>query len=381
MKFVLFYHSLVSDWNHRNAHFLRGFASELAARGHAVDIYEPADGWSRKNLLAECGDMALKAFSVRFPKLKSRLYDPATLDLDRVLDGADVVIVHEWNDPALVARIGRHHRGADQQLLFHDTHHRSVTAPEEMRRYELGDYDGVLAFGDVVRRRYVENGWCERAWTWHEAADVRVFHPSPPGIQEGDLVWIGNWNDGERGRELNEFLVEPVASLGLAASVYGVSYPESARTALDRAGIRYRGWLPNACVPSAFARFRATLHVPHRHRTGALPGIPTIGMFEALACGIPLICAPWDDVEGLFTPGADYLVARDGADMRQKLHALLNDETLAARIAARGLRTIGARHTCAHRVDELLGILDARGVGRRHAAVTAPALPEGFVHA
>lgn len=52
-----------------------------------------------------------------------------------------------------------------------------------------------------------------------------------------------------------------------------------------------------------FAQFKVTIHVPRRPYTQALPGIPTIRLFEALACGIPLIGAPWDDVEGLFTPG------------------------------------------------------------------------------
>ena len=51
MRIVGFYHSLVSDWNHGNAHFLRGVVRELLARGHDVRIYEPADGWSRENLL------------------------------------------------------------------------------------------------------------------------------------------------------------------------------------------------------------------------------------------------------------------------------------------------------------------------------------------
>jgi hypothetical protein len=41
MKIVLFYHSLLSDWNHGNAHFLRGIATELIARGNEVVIYEP----------------------------------------------------------------------------------------------------------------------------------------------------------------------------------------------------------------------------------------------------------------------------------------------------------------------------------------------------
>jgi len=51
MHFVMFYHSLVSDWNHGNAHFLRGVVRELLARGHRVDVYEPQHGWSLACLL------------------------------------------------------------------------------------------------------------------------------------------------------------------------------------------------------------------------------------------------------------------------------------------------------------------------------------------
>ena len=80
-------------------------------------------------------------------------------------------------------------------------------------------------------------------------------------------------------------------------------------------------------------------------------------MFEALACGIPLVSAPWSDAEGLFRPGQDYLVARDGAEMTRHLAALRGDRDVRASLAAHGLATIRARHTCAHRVDELLAIL------------------------
>jgi spore maturation protein CgeB len=88
----------------------------------------------------------------------------------------------------------------------------------------------------------------------------------------------------------------------------------------------------------------------------ALPGIPTIRVFEALACGIPLVSAPWNDAEGLFTPGEDYLVAPDGGAMRRMLREVLSDGALAASLATHGLATIRARHTCGHRVDELLAI-------------------------
>ena len=53
MLFSLFYHSLISDWNHGNAHFLRGVCTELLARGHQVQVFERANGWSVRNLREE----------------------------------------------------------------------------------------------------------------------------------------------------------------------------------------------------------------------------------------------------------------------------------------------------------------------------------------
>ncbi|TIW80345.1 MAG: glycosyltransferase family 1 protein, partial [Mesorhizobium sp.] len=103
----------------------------------------------------------------------------------------------------------------------------------------------------------------------------------------------------------------------------------------------------------------------------AMPGIPTIRMFEALACGIPLVSAPWSDVEGLFRSGTDFLFARNGAEMTGHLRNVLNDRQLAQALAASGLETILARHTCRHRADELFDILAA--CGNRAAAEIKPA--------
>jgi spore maturation protein CgeB len=356
VKFVFFYHSLVSDWNHGNAHFLRGIVRELTARGHEVAVYEPAQGWSRSNLLANHGERAVAEFQAAFPGLRSTTYDLPSLDLDLALDGADVVIVHEWNPPEVVARIGRHRAGGGAyRLLFHDTHHRSVSAPDLMQAFDLDAFDGILAFGEVVRELYLRRGWARRAWTWHEAADVRLCRPIEGERREGDLVWIGNWGDGERTVELEDYLLEPVRRLHLATRVYGVRYPEQALRALAVTGASYGGWLPNHRVPEVFARFAVTVHVPRRPYVRALPGIPTIRVFEALACGIPLVSAPWDDVEGLFGPD-DMLFATDGEQMTRYLCAVLADRDLAQTLAQNGLATIRARHTCGHRVDQLLGI-------------------------
>ena len=360
MKFVLFYHSLLSDWNHGNAHFLRGIVTELQDRGHAVDVYEPANSWSVENLVRDHGTRPLDDFRRAFPHLGSLQYDPAAVDLDRALDGADVVLVHEWSDHDLVRRVGEHRaRTRSYRLFFHDTHHRAATQPEQMAAYDLSHYDGVLAYGKVIRDLYLERGWTARAWTWHEAADTRVFHPRPHGDPEGDVVWIGNWGDDERTAELHEFLIDPVRELRLRARVYGVRYPDSAIASLREAKIDYGGWLPNWRAAEVFSRYRLTVHVPRRPYVTTLRGIPTIRPFEALACAIPLISAPWDDAEGLFTPGEDFLVARDGREMKKQMRAVLGDRALAQSLARRGLETILRRHTCAHRVTELLNIVQA----------------------
>ena len=357
MRIIIFTHSLVSDWNHGNAHFLRGIVSELLSRGEGVQVYEPQDNWSRQNLLADAGPSALEGFHAAYPALQSTPCDPETLDLNIALDGADLVLVHEWNPHSLVKRIGDHQaRRGGYRLLFHDTHHRAVTERGSMAAYDLSHYDGVLAFGAVIRDLYLREGWAKRAWTWHEAADTRVFHPLPDVPKTGDLVWIGNWGDGERSEELGEFLLHPVRDLHLKARIYGVRYPETAKRSLAEAGIDYAGWLPNYEAPQVFAQYRTTVHVPRRPYVQALPGIPTIRIFEALACGIPLVSAPWNDAEGLFTPGKDFLVARNGAEMQGHLAALLADADKARKLAAHGLATILSRHTCAHRVDELMGI-------------------------
>jgi len=175
------------------------------------------------------------------------------------------------------------------------------------------------------------------------------------------VVWIGNWGDEERSKELRAFLLAPVQSLRLPLDVYGVRYPDDAVAALGEVGARYHGWLPNAQVPEVFARHAMTVHVPRRTYASRLPGIPTIRVFEALACGIPLICAPWSDIEKLFHPGLDYLQAATPEAMQAHMASVSSDADLRRSLIDHGLKTIAARHTCAHRVDELLAILASLG--------------------
>ncbi|MFT8244349.1 CgeB family protein [Roseomonas sp. BN140053] len=367
MKIRYFTHSLDSCWNHGNAHFLRGVLRELIRRGHDVQAYEPEGAWSLQNLLQDHGEAGLQAYRDAYPELRSTRF-AALHELD--LSDADLVIVHEWNEPALVAALGAQRRaGARFTLLFHDTHHRAVSDPEAIRAFDLDGYDGVLAFGETLAEVYRRWGWANRVWVWHEAADLHHFHPPAVEAPREGLVWIGNWGDGERSAELESFLFRPARTAELPLDIYGVRYPDDALQTLNRYGVRFHGWAPNARAPDIFARHLATVHVPRRFYVELLPGIPTIRVFEALACGIPLVSAPWQDSEHLFTPGSDFLVARDEAEMVQHLRALRHDPALRRDLAARGLATVRARHSCAHRAEELLGILATL---RPHASTQAP---------
>ncbi|SDL01844.1 CgeB family protein [Paracoccus chinensis] len=362
MKIVYFTHSLQSCWNHGNAHFLRGVLRELVALGHHVRALEPQGAWSLDNLLRDHGEAGLEPFRQNYPELTVETYDP-TADPVELAGNADLVIVHEWNDPSLAATLGKARKaGSRFRLLFHDTHHRAVSEPDAIRAFDLSGFDGVLAFGETLSDVYRRWGWGDRVWTWHEAADTRLFHPP---VQEGPregLVWIGNWGDGERTEELESFLFRPARDAGLPLDIYGVRYPAEALATLDRYGVRYHGWAPNAAAPEIFARHMATVHVPRRFYTTMLPGIPTIRVFEALACGIPLVSAPWQDSENLFRPGQDFLFAQDGAEMTAHLRDLTHDSALRASLVAHGLETILARHTCAHRAQELLSIAATLGL-------------------
>ena len=363
LKFRLFAHSWTSDWNHGNAHFLRGLASELVRLGHDVRCYEERESWSRTNLIGEgaIGERAVNRFHQLFPELDVRFYASDSTFQEYAIDelaGADIVVLHEWTHPGIVRAVQALRASLGFRLLFHDTHHRAYTNPKEIGALNPRAFDGVLVFGEALVRIYREMFGASRAWIFHEAADTKHFHPLS-AEKNTDVVWIGNWGDDERTRELNEFLMQPAAALNTHSFVaHGVRYSMSARNHLKKSGITYRGYLPNLDAPHAYARSAISLHVPRRFYANGLSGIPTIRVYESLACGIPLVCSPWSDTEGQFRPGIDYVIAPDGAAMKDMLRCLLADENARQQIAANGLGTIRARHTCAHRAQQLLEICE-----------------------
>jgi spore maturation protein CgeB len=356
-------HSLRSDWNNGNAHFLRGLMRSMAGMGHDVTVFEPCTAWSIEHLREEeQGESALRRFSGCYPELHISTYTASqgvNLSFWRsALCGCDIVILHEWNPPALANTLLQLRDQLGFRLLFHDTHHRASSSPEQIRLFGIEQFDGVVAFGEALRHVYQSCFNIHKTWTLHEAADTTMFRPHPHERKVDDVVWIGNWGDDERAREIHEFLLKPATALrDRSFVIYGVRYPEDGLAALRSAGVRYGGYLPNLDAPSEYAAARLTVHIPRQQYSTAMTGIPTIRVFEALACGIPLICSPWQDTEHLFKEG-DFLTVRNGEEMKRAVEGLLRDQAAAGAQALRGLETILSRHTCAHRAEELTSICE-----------------------
>lgn len=362
LRIAYFAHTLRSDWNNGNAHFLRGLMRALCSMGHDVTIWEPEHEWSINNLREEPnGASSLQQFSHVYPELKISTYaatDPSGLWSERLRD-REVVILHEWNPPGLASLLLDLRDQCGFRLMFHDTHHRASSSPQEIERFQLTRFDGVLAFARVLENIYRERYGINRVWTLHEAADTTVFRPHPQIARRDELVWIGNWGDDERSAEIAEFLLDPASALKsrLHTTVYGVRYPEEGLQALAAAHVHYGGYLPNLQAPAVYAGARATVHIPRQQYARVMHGVPTIRVFEALACGIPLVSAPWRDSEDLFRP-EDFIWANDATEMQRALCYLLTEPSAAEDQASRGLESILAKHTCMHRAEELTAICE-----------------------
>src|SRR5581483_12109786 len=128
-----FAHSLRSDWNNGNAHFLRGLMRALQCNGAEVVAYEPKSAWSIENLrVEEDGPRAIDTFEKIFSDLDVRTYsvgDSQELWKER-LQGNELVVMHEWNPVELAWIVLELRDELGYKLLFHDTHHRASSSPE-----------------------------------------------------------------------------------------------------------------------------------------------------------------------------------------------------------------------------------------------------------
>ena len=104
---------------------------------------------------------------------------------------------------------------------------------------------------------------------------------------------------------------------------------------------------------------------------------PSVRLFEAGACGVPIISDTWEGLDTFFTPGEEILVAASTAEVTEILQDM--DETERAAIGARARAAVLARHTAAHRALELEGyVAEVGAAAQQWAPATAGAHESGF---
>jgi spore maturation protein CgeB len=362
LRIAVFPHSIVSDWNHGNAHFLRGLIRNLQEMGHQVLSFEEDGNWSLSNLVRDHGLIPIQEFKRRFSFIEHRSYElngRASLYswLKELVADVDVCVVHEWNHPHLVRAIGEVAGQTGTVSLFHDTHHRALTEPHRLDAMGLESYSAVLAYGPAIADIYRSLLPEVEAIVFHEGADTDLFRPLDCPKRH-DVLFIGNWGDEDRNDTTIRYFIEPGRALPhLSFALFGVRYPEDVLRAIRQAGIFWGGWLPNYSAPEAYAASKLTVHIPRREYVEALHGTPTIRIFEALACGVPLVSAGWRDESNLFEDGSDYVAVDSQAQMIEAVRWLASDAAARSRIGSQGRATILKSHTCRHRAEELVRIV------------------------
>ena len=319
MKIVLFYHSLISDWNHGNAHFLRGVATNLIQRGHEVRRLRARERLERAEPRRRTRRRRRSTNFTPAIRCSNRIrYELATLDLDRALDGADLVIVHEWNDHALVRRIGEHRAAAARRL------------PALLSRYPPSRRHRARADGGATICRTTTacspTATCCAIFIWHA-----VGRPAPgPGTRPptrrcfircrrrtswtGDVVWIGNWGDEERARGTARVFDRShrrtrAARAGLSACVI----PGMRARCCARPKIRYGGWLPELPRAGSFCPLQGYGPCPAASVRRGVAGHPDDPALRGAGVRHPARLLAMERRGKSLHPGRDFLVARDGA--------------------------------------------------------------------
>ena len=369
MRIVYFTHSLASCWNHGNAHFLRGVLRELIARGpRGRRRFEPADALEpRRTSLAR----SRRGRPRRLPRRLSRaaLAHATT----RTVDLEPAPRRRRPRDRARVERAGAR-RGASARAR---RARRPLHAPVPRHAPPRGQRSGgdpraststaTTASSPSARRCARSTGagaGADRVFVWHEAADTRLFHP-PAARRERATAWSGSATGATTSAapSSRRSCCGPARRLGLPLDIYGVRYPDDAlqalrraRRSLSRLAAERRGARglrpPSRDRPRAAPPLcrRAARHPDHPRLRGA--GLRHPARLRAVA-RLRRACSG---------PARTILVARDGPEMeRASPRRCATIPACAAASSRSGLETIRARHTCAHRVDELLAIAAALG--------------------
>ncbi len=361
MKIVLFGLSITSSWGNGHATTYRALARALASRQHDIVFYERDAPWYADNR-----DLPSP------PYCRAEIYDSVPELAARAagdLASADLTIVGSYV-PDGIAVGDLVQRTAGGLTAFYD-----IDTPVTLARLATGDvdylaprqiprYDLYLSFTggptlETLERRYAS----PLARPLYCSVDADIYY-SEDVEPRCDLGYLGTYSD-DRQPVLDRLMLKAASAWPAGRfAVAGPQYPESI------------AWPPNVerivhLAPAHHRRFynslRYTLNVTRADMVRAGYS-PSVRLFEAAACGTPIISDTWKGLDRFFTPAVEILLSRNA---RETLNYLRNvDEETRRAIGAEGRARVLAAHTSLHRAIELEGYAADAGLRVREKAVS-----------
>jgi spore maturation protein CgeB len=345
MNIVILGLSLTSSWGNGHATTYRALVRGLAGRGHDVLFLERDAPW-----YAENRDLP------RPPYCRVRVYqDRGELEhrFAAEIEEADVVVVGSYvpEGIAITRFVQRTARGC---TAFYDIDTPVTLAAiknnraEYIARQQIPGFDLYLSFTggpilEVLERQFE----ARRARPLYCSVDPDVYYPERASEQDCDLGYLGTYS-ADRQPTVDELLIAPAQRWPSGRFVLaGPQYPAAVTAPPNVERIVH---LSPAEHRAFYNRLRFTLNVTRRNMIKAGYS-PSVRLFEAAACGTPIITDEWPGLGAVLTPGREILVARSADDVLAHLRDLDEGERLA--IGARARRRVLSSHTAAHRAAEL----------------------------
>jgi spore maturation protein CgeB len=363
MKLVVFGLTVSSSWGNGHATLWRGLCRALHERGHHVVFFE-------RDLPYYAGHRDL----VAQPGLELILYEhwehASALAAREVCDADAAIVTSFCPDGPEAAEVVL--ASAARVRCFYDLDTPvTLDALERQRRVPylpergLSDFDLVLSYtgGRALDRLRIDLN-ARRAVPLYGWVDPSVHRPSTARPElEADLSYLGTYAEDRQAALEALFLRAADALPERWFAMAGAQYPDRFPW---RQNLRFVRHLPPGDHAAFFASSRATLNVTRR-AMAASGYCPSPRIFEAAACGTPIISDVWEGLDQFFKLGSEVLPARDTADVVAALR--LPDEELAA-IGQRARARVLAEHTAWHRAVELERLLCGSQGAREREPVT-----------
>ena len=350
MKLVVFGLTISSSWGNGHATLWRGLARAFAAKGHRLVFFERDVSWyagARDYWCIPGGELLLyRDWAEIASRVRSELED------------CDAAIVTSYCPDAVIA--GQCAFEIAPFSVFYD-----LDTPVTLGRLERGetvpyigpnglaDFDLVLSFTggralDALRRDL----GARAVAPLYGHVDPELHRPVPANAAyRADLSYIGTYAEDRQGALERYFVDAARARPALRFAIAGAQYPHDFPWSSNIWFVRH---LPPDQHPAFFASSRLTLNIT-RHDMARMGWCPSGRLFEAAACGCPIITDIWDGLDSFFEPGEEVLTAEGTDDV---LDVLDHDVEAIRRIGDRARARVLSQHTSARRAGELLSLLN-----------------------